>query len=217
MGIIRPAVLALWLLGCGWAQVDDIVQDVRKGATFRLKIHSSLPEYVFHLVGNAEDNIIEKIEISREGKLVQTEDVAMNEPPPRNEEYFQAVDINFDGYADIKLLSWWGGTGNKGYNWWLFNPKSGTFVYQQELSGLSNPVPNPKTKEITTYSKGGMAGMVYGQETYRFDGDRLVLMRSVEQNWVDEKKHFVKVTRERKNGTMQVVKEELVSENPLGR
>ncbi len=166
-------------------ELSKFNEDVRNGATFKFKIHKSLPAYTFHLVGNRESNLIDSIEVSKgnDTAIIQVlKDFEMDEPPFRGAKYFQAEDINFDGYRDLKLLSWWGVTGNKGYSYWLFEPKKNRFVFNQELRDLSNPTPNYKRKLIKTHSVGGMAGYIYENADYAFVNGRLVSIREEVQD-----------------------------------
>lgn len=187
-------------------EFGDVVTDVRGGAICNFNIHSGLPIYNFYLRGNAEYNTIDQIEITKgvESKiLVQKLEAGMGEPPPRSGNFFGAQDMNFDGYKDIRLMSWWGATGNTGYTYWLFDPSKNIFVENTDLSSLSNPTPELQSKTIATHSVGGMAGCIYNNGTYKFDENgKLILIRSEKQDWVEETKSFIKTISELKDGKM---------------
>ncbi len=184
----------------------DVVTDVRGGAICRFNIHNSLPVYNFYLRGNVEYNTIDQIEITKgiESKiLVQKLEAGMGEPPVGGGNFFGAQDMNFDGYKDIRLMSWWGATGNTGYTYWLFDPSKKVFLENSDLSSLSNPTPELQTKTIATHSVGGMAGCIYNNGTYKFDvSGKLILIRSEKQDWVEESKSFIKTISELKDGKM---------------
>ncbi|MDO8590573.1 MAG: hypothetical protein Q7R65_01195 [bacterium] len=187
-------------------EFGDVVSDVRGGAICNFYIHDGLPVYNFYFKGNAEYNTIDRIEITKgiESKvLVQTLEAGMGEPPPSGGKFFGAQDMNFDGYKDIRLMSWWGATGNTGYTYWLFDPSKNIFVENSDLSSLSNPTPELQTKTIATHSVGGMASCIYNNGTYKFDVDgKLILIRSEKQDYVEESKSFVKTIGELKDGKM---------------
>ena len=192
------------------ASPGPAVEDLRAGATFRFQIHPSLPVHVFRLVGDPASNTVERIEVSRDGEATPfqiLEDIDM-EPPYRGARYFRTEDVNFDGYQDIKLLRWWGATGNAGYAYWLFDPATRRFVFSPELSELSNPTPDPRTREITTHSVEGMAGRIYTDRAYRFDNGALVLVREDAQSWVDAGRYFLRTLKERRDGRMETIREE---------
>ena len=189
-------------------EFGDLVSDVRGGAICNFYIHDGLPVYNFYLRGNVEYNTINQIEITKgiESKvLVQKLEVGMGEPPYRDAKFFVAEDINFDGYKDIKLMSFWGATGNTGHTYWLFDSSKNLFIENKDLAELSNPKPDLATKTIWTHSVGGMAGCIYNNGTYKFDANgKLILIHSEKQDWVEETKSFTKTINELKNGEMVV-------------
>lgn len=191
----------------GAVESADVVTDVRGGAICHFNIHNGLLIYNFHLVGNPEYNTIDRIEITKgnESALSQTLEAGMGEPPYRDAKFFVAEDMNFDGYKDIRLMSFWGATGNTGYTYWLFDPSRNFFVENKDLSSLSNPTPDVGTKTIATHSVGGMAGCIYNNGTYKFDENgKLILIREEKQDWVVASKSFLKTISELKNGKMVV-------------
>jgi len=191
----------------GKLEFTDPVTDVRGGAICYFTIHKDLSTYTFHLIGNPEFNTIDRIEITKgnESAVSQTLEAGMGEPPYRDASFFVAEDMNFDGYKDIKLMSFWGATGNTGYTYWLFNFSKNLFVENKDLSSLSNPKPDVGTKTIATHSVGGMAGCIYNNGTYKFDETgKLILIREEKQDWVEASKSFLKTISELKNGKMVV-------------
>lgn len=104
------------------------------------------------LILRSDWHVVEKIEIykSDQSDPIQTLQSRMDAEPYQNKNanYFQAQDINFDGYKDIKLLIWWGATGNEGYDFWLFDPNSEKFIFNSQLSKIGNPITNEETKEL---------------------------------------------------------------------
>lgn len=84
-------------------------------------------------------------------------------------------DINFDGFPDIKVLRWYGATGNKGYLYFLYDPQLQSFEDQasDELLELSNPVPNAEGKEICTLGK--LSLDEYMETCYEWFGPHVVL------------------------------------------
>lgn len=194
--------------------VSDLRSDLRGGAVCYFKINPNLPIYTFRLIGN-QYNTIDRIEIIKgsENTVNQTLEADIEEPPLSKSEFFSAEDINFDGYEDIRLMNWWGATGNTGYVYWLFDPQKSLFARNNDLSNLSNPMPHPETKTITTYGVGGMAGMIYGSRTYKFDDSgKLILIREEGQDWVENKKYFLKTISELKNGEMVIISTEIVKD-----
>jgi hypothetical protein len=197
----------------GNALPSDVTEDLRGGAECRFKINPRLPVYNFNLIGNPSSNTIDRILITAENKAIGTLVVEKydTESPFRGSDYFDVADINFDGYKDIRLLQWWGATGNINYIWWIFNPLNNKFVKRDDLSDLTNPTLHPVTETITTSGAGGMAGKIYSQSTYKFDQKgRLLLIRNEFQDWDNSRKCFIRTVKERKNGKMVVKSREIV-------
>jgi hypothetical protein len=132
----------------------------------------------------------------------------MNESPYQGAKYFEAEDINFDGYKDIKLLIMWGATGNLLYDYYIYDPNSGKFIFSKAISDLLNPVLNPDRKELEVYWVGGEAGKIYSKTTYKLQGLQPILIRSETQDWNEEKEKFIKIEKELKNGKMVIIKRE---------
>lgn len=208
---IQPAVE-----GCVVTQYDgpklksaDVV-DVRGGVICHFNIHDGLPVYNFYLRGDVESNTINQIEIttgSGQKLLVQKLEVegGVDEISHQDTQFFVAEDVNFDGYKDIRLTSFWGATGNTRYTYWLFDPSKNLFVENKRLSELSNPTPDVETKTITTRSVGGMAGCIYDNGIYKFnEKGELVLIREEKQDWVEASKSFLKTISQLKDGAMVV-------------
>lgn len=187
------------------SEYSDGILDLRGGAICHFYIHNNLPIYNFYLKGNV-NNKIDQIEITKgieNETFVQKLEVIMDDSPYSSSDFFGVIDMNFDGYKDIRLLNLSGATGNKVYNFWLFDPSKNIFVKNEDLSSLSNPTPNPQSKTIETYSVGGMTGCIYRYETYKFDETgKLILIRFEKQDYAEETKSFVKTIGELKDGEM---------------
>jgi tetratricopeptide (TPR) repeat protein len=202
------------------------VIDERAQYIYKFKIRQDLPIISVKvqmenmpIEGDASYSLARRLIVSKDGRVIQEIDVDNSECERAldTKTYLTAEDINFDGYQDLKLLCWWGATGNEGFKYWLYDRKSGTFIYNSSFEGLSNPTPNSETHEICTHANMGSAGMQYSNECYKFIDDKLTLIRSVTQDGTvtrDGKTYFVKTTEELKNGEMIKVKEELI-ESPF--
>jgi hypothetical protein len=67
----------------------------------------------------------------------------------------QLVDLNFDGYLDLRILSSTGATGNNWYATYIYEPELRRFNYHEILSVLSAVTVDPDSKLIKTYWRGG--------------------------------------------------------------
>jgi len=209
--IFLVSFVFLFILATPIAKAQKI-ESKESEEVFEFVIHPQIPPMKFKLIWRSDWHVVERIEIykSDQSDPIQILQSRMDAEPYQNSNYFQPEDINFDGYKDIKLLIWWGVTGNEGYDFWLFDPNAEKFIFNSQLSKAGNPRPNEKTKELVNSWVGGMAGKVYGKETYKFIEGKLILIKEEHQDWVQEKKHLLKTIKEMVNGEMVIVNQEII-------
>ena len=123
-----------------------------------------------------------------------------------------ATDLDRDGYRDLMLMTRYGATGNAGHEVWLFDPRTGRFVREAGLSDRTNlrPVDGGCWE---SNSVGGHAGRIYVRERLcRVDG-RVVVVRSEDQDWDYDRRHYLRTTRERRGDTLAVVRADTVPDD----
>jgi hypothetical protein len=219
LGCRGRALLAIWLIpllslgvhaqqGPAVAQrapaaSKSITQDLSYGGSFVVSVSPRLPKFTFRIVPDVQGNdqfgnaqsIVRDIEVfsgdSTEPMqhLTGCEWIGM-EPPPRGEDWFRAVDFNFDGYQDVYVLTNWGATGNNQGCIWLYNPQAMRFDFSPEFSNLGTFTLDPANKTIITWSNGGMAGGVHSADKYKVENNRPVLVYSERQDWDAQRKEF---------------------------
>ena len=173
-------------------QREPITENLSHGATFKFKIAPDLPGFTFKVIpepqaadeyGNPQTTVRE-VQVFRgdSRQPVQSlEDCELSdmEAPRRGSEWFRAVDMNFDGYKDIYMLTSWGATGNESGCVWLYDPDSGRFEYSKDFAELGRFTLDPATKTIVTHSNGGMAGTVFRAAKYLIEDNRPVAIATV--------------------------------------
>ncbi len=88
------------------------------------------------------------------------------------DEMVHAVDANFDGYPDMAIFAQDGGAGpNFSNNYYLFEPRTGLFVYHEDLSNLTQPEIDPTKKEVRSASRNG--AMEHGKAATAGSADTL--------------------------------------------
>jgi hypothetical protein len=177
-----------------------------KQKTISFKVHKKLPILAMRLYFE-EDGSPYRMSISQKnGVKKQMVNIYKENCEPTYEDNFTdiAEDINFDGYKDIKLRCSSGV--NENYIFYLYNPIKAVFELNNELTVVSNPVPNPKTKEIESYSR--ISGNVGQYDTYRFIDGKLTLIRqkTTSYNETDGELQYEEDILERKNGEMVPVR-----------
>ena len=199
----------------------------REEVSFLIKINPKLPPYRFRLIpdqfalANCDDPRdsdrcgqehprVGRIEISTDGAsdVLQTIDVESNAWASMFTKHFKALDINFDGYLDIATLDGFGAKWS-GFNYWLFDKRSGRFITNaltRELRELSfnEIVLRPKTKEIYTTH---LPSVCFGKKIHKIVNGRLVLMYSEEPMLKGEGDDFCKLIIEKRiNGKMRRIR-----------
>jgi hypothetical protein len=99
-------------------------------------------------------------------------------------ELIKYVDINMDGYDDIFILrSVEEVTWKQYYDIWLFNHRTGKFYFNQIFSDKIEPDydMDEENKTITTIWVAFPNTNHFGSNTYKVEGDTLILIRSEEE------------------------------------
>lgn len=172
-----------------------------KGREYRCNfiISPKLPPYTFRLIINPDTsalgavNAVSRIEVGRADKPKVVQIIRrFEECEPFQPDFFSCEDLNFDGYKDI-LLEYSDGSGGGSYNVWLFNPKTGRFDYNKEISQLTDPTPDSASRTLTSYYEdGACCGTV---SKYRFHHGKLDPISEEETIRGDEPNRLVQTTK----------------------
>jgi hypothetical protein len=183
---------------------------------YAFRIHPARPVYGFSLF-RVDPYTIDSVQVYRGAEYVQTiardiqtEGRATDLPP------VGVADINFDGFADLRLLSSVGNTGNEVLEWWLFDSRTERFVHSESASGvIGNYELDSRRRTVTTTWGGGRMGTIFKRTTYSWSGDKLVTLRMVEQSWDQETGLYRRITRTLRNGGLAVVADSTFNESQL--
>jgi hypothetical protein len=149
----------------------------------KARIHPDLPEMSFSLRTDAEPDasgtlFIKSIEIRRGRDAEPVQRITgLDTQTPWSAQVpgFEAIDMNFDGYADIRLVESRPAGPNLPRLHWLYDPASGRFVSSPALNDLGSPSPDAAARELTSDWRD--SAMRYGTDHHAFQGDRLVPLR----------------------------------------
>jgi hypothetical protein len=173
-------------------------------------------DYEIRFEPPAKDQELQRIEVTRVGsgapdrhpaELLSVE----NGWSPSDQFVLRALDLNFDGVLDLgfgPVL----GTPNLTLSYWV---QSSTGAGWVSLGLLANLTLAPAARELMTREKGGHAGMLWQENTYRWQGAKLVLSRSVEQVEVAGKAEYRRLTRSFTDGKQTSEKSEVVAAPPV--
>lgn len=200
---------------------QSVTQDLSYGGSFVVNVAPNLPRITFRIIPDVQPNdqfgnatsIVRDIEVFSGDSLQPMQHLTGcewfgMEAPPRGEEWFRAVDFNFDGYQDIYVLTNWGATGNNQGCIWLYDPATRRFNYSPEFSDLGTFTFDPAHKTINTWSNGGMAGGIHSAEKYKVADNRPVLIYDEKQEWDMSKKQFHCMVKELRGNQMVTTHDE---------
>ena len=95
----------------------------------------------------------------------------------------QLVDINFDGYLDLRILDNEGATGNDWYATYIYDPRLRKFRYHKALSALSGVTMDKELKQIKTYWRVGWCWEC--REYFEMGKDNRLILKKLEWTEMD--------------------------------
>lgn len=144
-------------------------------------INPSLPSFnfslVWHLDPSSGSRQLERIEVQRSGERepFQTlEPVTSDVPITISNNGFEALDLNFDGYLDIRVIQFIPAGPNTPYQNWLWSPTAGKFVANPALDKITSPQFDADEQEIISHWRSSAAE--HGSDIYAYDGTTPVLV-----------------------------------------
>lgn len=153
---------------------------------------NTAPPILDYKTGDGKVDIIDKAD---NNKALQSIDFEKDQLTPQNSDYFVVlVDMNFDGYTDVRVLQSQG-VQNIYYDAWLFDPATRKFVKNDELSELGDAGFNVSDKTVTSFESLSATDKL--DRTFTFENGKLVEKTRIEQKFDSEKNEIVISTYER--------------------
>jgi hypothetical protein len=168
----------------------DQVEIKEKKVSFTERLSKKGPELRFDMYGKFKNGDLYegyiKVFDTSNGRQIQKIIINNNFPDGHfswdinsfeyNDHTVQLVDINFDGYLDLRLLDNEGATGNNWYATYLYDPRLKKFKYHKQLSSLSGVNVDDDSRQIITYERNGWCAE--NREYYKIVKDRLILTKA---------------------------------------
>lgn len=92
---------------------------------------------------------------------------------------FLVEDLNFDGFADLRIVKYLPGGANVPYLFWLYNPNARAFEKAPHLEELLSPEVDSARGELISRQR--ISAAEYQTNYYSLDGKKLVLLRRDER------------------------------------
>jgi hypothetical protein len=236
--MIRSIILfsLLFLISCSqkkpaqqvWAKIETGSKGlITYDTSFVQQINKSLPEYRIRLIEGEDstadlDKCFYEIHIQHDvddsiGQIIKAKaSIDYDLVDSKHLSDIEFVDMNFDGYLDIKMLNAMSMNGvNVGFAIYLFNPRNSQFIYNDRFSeilgGYSYSL-NSSDSTITSEGELGCMGHCFSRDTYKITGDSLLLIRSIlqDQDASGNPDKYLLTKKELVNGVLTVVKQDTV-------
>lgn len=189
----------------------DLLHDVRGITRFACPLRAGEPPADVDVVGDSS-NVITELRVQAPGAAgPQVLPAHGDEAPPLGLDYLEVQDFDGDGWRDLKLLDWWGATGNLGWEIWRFDPVSRVFARDSALSGLPNVRPLPGGRCWATFSVGGGAGRIFtATRLCRTPDGEIHPVRVEEQQPDSAGTHLIRTVRRRRGDSLVVIRADTV-------
>ena len=151
--------------------------------TIKGRIRNDLPEASFSLLADDAPETagvlhVRAIEIRPDNRSESTQRIdglATDTPWSATTPALELLDMNFDGYADIRLVKSRPAGPNVPYLNWLYEPADGRFVESRGLNAITSPQFDATAREVRSDWRGSAAR--YGTDVYTFRDGQLVPLR----------------------------------------
>lgn len=193
------------------AQDLGLEQHFKYDTTFIVSINPKLPQYHIHITENVvlpgageyyRGKIYYAVEIrsSDNSILIQTiKSVNSANADPLDFNYGDLskdsnqgilIDINFDGFKDLRFKSGQGADVNQRYDFYIFNKKTNKFELNEDVSKLTNPVAFSDSKIICSYVRSGYPGTDGNVSEYKWNKNKLNLTKKINYKATEDCTHL---------------------------
>lgn len=127
------------------------------------RINPLLPHFYFSLSWHLDefgDRAVDRIEIRRKGEVEPfqiIEQAGSHAAAMIPNNGFELIDVNFDGYHDLRLIAEGAAGPNVLYRNWLWSEDDGRFVPNAALDEIVSPEFDPDTQEIVSHWRSSAA------------------------------------------------------------
>jgi hypothetical protein len=181
--------------------------------TVHVDVGNHIPEFALHLrvaldSTKYEEILVYDIRIGRAGDST-TMHIIRDTSRTEMATGLELVDINFDGFLDLQIVSNLDAVGNRSYHFWTFDSASASFRFNSEFSEAlgGGMVVTPANRQISLGYRVGMGGSAYTYEVIK--GHLKLIEQTSEEEVVVDDTVKTKTTIQKLVGdSMKVVSEE---------
>lgn len=171
--MFKSFLASLLLLGATSASAQTLLFEVQA------PIIESGPSYTFVVWGDREAGSVTAYGVqvvSTDGREQVLQEFESLLPPNSEADALVVEDINFDGYADLRIMEYLpGGSSNIPFFYWVYQPSSQQFVPAPDFAGVLSPELDPDNRQLLSRQK--LSANEYVTEFYSPQGDQPNLVR----------------------------------------
>lgn len=112
-------------------------------------------------------------------------------------------DVNFDGYADVRIMEYLPGGSAAPFFYWLYEPTTGKFQRSDDFGVVKSPLVDPENRQLISRQK--VSSTEYVTEFYDPQGDIPMLVRKEVRNFSPDGSSKVHVFVVKEGGIPQLV------------
>jgi hypothetical protein len=177
-------------------------------------LHDGTPpaDFRFELETVPQGRVVKAILFQRGGHTVQRLEVPSMTPLAEDESFFfGGLEINFDGWLDLLLMTEQGAANAKA-EYWVYDPAAGIF---RDLGEFPMFGVDAVHKRLSTYVSNGPAGLDFEKREYAFEGKNLIVMSEETREPLPNRPGWhVRTVWRRKDGKLVVVLRQTVKLPP---
>ncbi len=178
--------------------------------TLLFEVEAALVEdtqpYVFQVYGDKEGESFTAYGIqviAPGGKLEMLDNFESILPANSEADALAVEDVNFDGYADLRIMEYLPGGSAVPYFYWLYQPATGTFVRSDEFQVVKSPEVDQSNRQLISKQK--VSSTEFVTEIYDPQGDIPILIRKEVRNFAPDGSSKVHVFTVKEGAQPQLV------------
>lgn len=158
------------------------------------RIQNDGPLYTFRVLGEADGSSFSAYGIhiiAPDGTEQMVDQFESLLPEGSEIDALYVEDVNFDGYADLRIMEYLPGGANVPYHFWLYNPATEKFEESVEYKLILSPQVDSANKELVSRQR--VSAAEYVIEYFKPDGTIPRLIRREERKYEPDGSSVLKV------------------------
>lgn len=185
---LRTTIPALLLLGSSWAWSQEPTSSPQPEPVFLFEMQASLVEnsapYTFQVFGDKDEQSYTAYGIQvvdPQGKIFMLDQFESVLPAGSEADALVVEDVNFDGYADVRIVQYLTGGSSLPFTYWLYNPATERFERAEGFDVVKSPQVDHDKRLLVSRQKTGANETV--TEFYDPQGQTIMLIRKEVRNY----------------------------------